>query len=351
VFHIPAMEPDEVQLRIGRSPLSNGIRVAGLHWKLIQQTSPATCHTRIFCIHGSLDNAASFNALAPLLTREGFEVFAMDLPGHGQSDHLHVYTADAYAVSCIQTLDALGWSHCFLCGHSLGQAIATKVAGSVPHRFAGVVLIDGLGQLILGAGQVYRRGAFAGRQPMEEAINKAGGIAQYKSESATLARIFALHSGVITSKKPKTYSSLEAAIDARLQSIDNLPNYQFMSRSSAAHMVRRGTSATNEGIIFLHDVRMVSVPDRVLEDKDAMDLISKLPPTLVLLADEKHTFPGIAESAETWLAALSSERRRSISLHKFPGQSHHLHLDSPGLLLPLILEFLRAQMPCHRPRL
>jgi len=56
-------------------------RRAGLHWRT--ENAP-----RVLCLHGWLDNAASFIPLAPLLDK--LEVFALDFPGHGNSEHRHM---------------------------------------------------------------------------------------------------------------------------------------------------------------------------------------------------------------------------------------------------------------------
>lgn len=102
----------------------------------------------ILALHGWLDNAASFAQLAPLLT--DFYVVAVDMPGHGLSDHLpkgtRYHFLDAVDV-VIKILDKLGWDKAILMGHSLGGTIATVVAASFPERVAKLVTIDCIGPL------------------------------------------------------------------------------------------------------------------------------------------------------------------------------------------------------------
>jgi pimeloyl-ACP methyl ester carboxylesterase len=41
----------------------------------------------ILAVHGWLDNCNSFSPIAPLLPLDDFRVIALDMPGHGLSDH------------------------------------------------------------------------------------------------------------------------------------------------------------------------------------------------------------------------------------------------------------------------
>jgi pimeloyl-ACP methyl ester carboxylesterase len=101
---------------------------------------------RVLCLHGWLDNAASFMVLAPRLA--GCDVVALDLPGHGLSDHRGAvampffleYVADVAAV-----LDALGWQDVVLVGHSLGAGVAGYTAAALSSRVSHLVLLEGIG--------------------------------------------------------------------------------------------------------------------------------------------------------------------------------------------------------------
>jgi pimeloyl-ACP methyl ester carboxylesterase len=102
----------------------------------------------LLALHGWLDNAASFSLLAPQLL--GYEVFAVDLPGHGHSGHLpagqhyHVWQGceDVELIA-----DALGLTDFVLMGHSMGAAIATLYTALFPERVSKLVLLDALGPL------------------------------------------------------------------------------------------------------------------------------------------------------------------------------------------------------------
>ncbi|HKR76612.1 MAG TPA: alpha/beta hydrolase [Rhodanobacter sp.] len=103
----------------------------------------------LVALHGWLDNAGSFAALAPLLAPH-HRVIALELPGHGHSDHLpagaHYHYLD-HVRAVLAALDALELPRCSLLGHSLGGGVASLVAAAAPGRVEHLWLIEGLGPL------------------------------------------------------------------------------------------------------------------------------------------------------------------------------------------------------------
>eukprot|EP00928_Gymnodinium_smaydae_P075213 TRINITY_DN58211_c0_g1_i1.p1 TRINITY_DN58211_c0_g1~~TRINITY_DN58211_c0_g1_i1.p1 ORF type:complete len:367 (+),score=41.89 TRINITY_DN58211_c0_g1_i1:102-1103(+) len=316
------------------------MHISGLRW-----TNPtldkATCSSnkRIFCIHGTLDNAASFALMGPKLAAEGFDVVALDLPGHGRSDRMTAYSTESFVVVCVQVLDALGWQKCFLCGHSLGQALATCIAGTLPQRFHGTILLEGFGWWAIDV-QPLRPGSFAGRQSRQQEAAQAGGEHIYLAEPSILARVISAHAEYVTQREPKAYTSVDAAVRARVQAASNAPNYQFIQYASAEKLVKRSVASSGSLFYFTHDNRIKAVTERIMEEARVMQLIENLPPSLIILGEEKHSYPGTCQRAERRFQALPAHKRKHIRIEKFQGQSHHLHLDSPDLLLPTILTFL-----------
>ncbi|MEW9571984.1 alpha/beta fold hydrolase [Rhodanobacter sp. Si-c] len=103
----------------------------------------------VVALHGWLDNAASFSALAPLLAPH-WRVIALELPGHGHSGHLPAGSSYHYTDhmrTVLTALDALELPRCALLGHSLGAGIASLAAAAAPERIERLWLIEGLGPL------------------------------------------------------------------------------------------------------------------------------------------------------------------------------------------------------------
>ena len=128
---------------------SSELRIELPHLTLGAQAWGATSSPALVALHGWLDNAGSFALLAPLLARH-FHVLALDLPGHGHSDHLPAgasYHFIDYARAVLAAVDVLGLGSYTLLGHSLGAGVASLVAAATPRRIGQLLLIEGLGPL------------------------------------------------------------------------------------------------------------------------------------------------------------------------------------------------------------
>lgn len=104
----------------------------------------------ILAVHGWMDNAGTFNRLAPML--KGHRIHALDLAGHGLSDprpdgmryHNADFLDDIYAA--MQHI-APNNGPLILLGHSLGAGLLMLLAGIFPERIQALIMIDGLGPI------------------------------------------------------------------------------------------------------------------------------------------------------------------------------------------------------------
>jgi pimeloyl-ACP methyl ester carboxylesterase len=98
----------------------------------------------VLASHGWLDNAGSFDLLAPQLT--GCEIVALDLAGHGCSDSRSpdsAYNIWQDVGDLLEVADELGWQRFTLLGHSRGAAISLLFAGTFPERVDKLILLEG----------------------------------------------------------------------------------------------------------------------------------------------------------------------------------------------------------------
>jgi pimeloyl-ACP methyl ester carboxylesterase len=117
----------------------DSISLSGLEWGSNHSDT-------ILAFHGWLDNAASFNRLAPLLA-DRYRVLAFDLPGHGFSGHrppyAHYYLWE-YVQDIVLLMKALALPAPFILGHSLGAILGMMTAVCRPGEVRALALVDGL---------------------------------------------------------------------------------------------------------------------------------------------------------------------------------------------------------------
>ncbi len=128
------MEPD----RMTRVE-ANGLTFQLAHWE--------GNGLNVLAIHGLTANCRSFDQIAGDISPK-HNLFAMDLRGRGFSDKpAQGYSIYHHCRDIIAILEKLDLSEAVLVGHSLGAAIALEFAARYPARTAGLILLDGGGQL------------------------------------------------------------------------------------------------------------------------------------------------------------------------------------------------------------
>ncbi|KAG0207163.1 hypothetical protein BGX33_006967 [Mortierella sp. NVP41] len=140
---VPAPQERSFQLR-------NGLVIRAKHWRAGNpEVTPRDCR-RFIAFHGYLDNAGSFDPLLlDQLGPEPVEILALDLAGHGTSDHRtsEDYALWRYVEDADQIVEQLGWQKHAIIGHSMGGAVSTLYAGLFESRVTLCVLLDNMGPL------------------------------------------------------------------------------------------------------------------------------------------------------------------------------------------------------------
>ena len=256
---------------------------------------------RLLALHGWLDNAASFVPMAPWLG--GFDWLALDLAGHGQSDHRPPggdYGLIDWLDDIAEVLDALGWDDCHLIGHSLGGALASMFAAACPARVRRLGLIEALGALpgTPGTALARLREALAGRR-------------------------------ALAGKTLRVFPDLELAVRARMQA-------NGLSPQSARLLVERGTRAVAGGHVWSTDPRlMLTSAIRATEPVVQAWLAGIEAPTL-LVAAESH--PPYFTPAQRDARLRCLRDGRSVVL----AGGHHLHMETPQPVAAALSVFLSA---------
>lgn len=255
---------------------------------------------KILCLHGWLDNAASFVPLMPSL--ENYHVVALDMPGHGGSQHRlpgYDYVFVDWIHDVLDAMDSLGWQKAHLLGHSMGGAIATIVAASAPERIHKLILIEALG-------------------PIAGIAEEAG----MRLRQAVTAR-----RKLDKDKTTRIIPDLETALNARLAAIK-------MTREAARLIVQRNLQEVEGGFVWRSDPRMM-LPTHVRTDESFVRSWIRAieAETLVIAADPAPIY-FLPEQRDGRLAELKHGRAVVI-----PG-GHHLHMEQADIVGKTILDFL-----------
>ena len=91
-------------------------------------------------VHGALNDHSVWILQSRYLANHGWNVLALDLPGHGKSAGSAPQTVEAAAEFVLALIDAAGLSRVALVGHSFGSLIALEVAARAPTRTSHLVL-------------------------------------------------------------------------------------------------------------------------------------------------------------------------------------------------------------------
>ncbi|WP_160173671.1 alpha/beta fold hydrolase [Nitrincola sp. A-D6] len=238
----------------------------------------------VIALHGWLDNAASFNWLAPQLSN--YYILAPDLAGHGHSDHRPAatpyYIWDNLA-DLIALADQQGLSRFHLIGHSMGAGIAALLAAVAPERVRSLVLLDGLAPMTT---------------PAEQA-------------PAQMAQAFRQRSRIGT-RHINHYKSFEDAVTARMLSRFPVPY------AAAQALVERALSPSSAGWKWHTDPCLILPSVLRLTEAQVCEFLKLIKvPVLLCLAQQ-----GIATSQTHKLAACVE----ALQIQYLPG-GHHFHLE------------------------
>src|SRR5574341_1357620 len=106
-----------------------------------EQNHRATTLPTVILLHGAGGNHLDW---PPQVRRmEGIHIIAPDLPGHGQTASEGRESVGGYAAVILELMDTLRLERAVLAGHSMGAAIALRMALDAPDRVAGLALIGG----------------------------------------------------------------------------------------------------------------------------------------------------------------------------------------------------------------
>jgi pimeloyl-ACP methyl ester carboxylesterase len=124
------------------------MRVAGTDGLQLHLLKWSAEGTPAILVHGFGNEAHIWDDFAPALAPY-YQVLALDLRGHGESDWdpESRYEYDSHLGDLEAVVDALGFERIVLIGHSLGGRVCIRYSGKHPDKVAGLVIVDSAPEL------------------------------------------------------------------------------------------------------------------------------------------------------------------------------------------------------------
>ncbi|MBQ0730535.1 MAG: alpha/beta hydrolase [Oleispira antarctica] len=239
----------------------------------------------MMCLHGWLDNGATFHRLAPLLAQD-YHLLIVDLPGHGLSEPLaegaHYYIWQNIEV-LFELLTVKHLASVHLLGHSMGGVVASIFAGTFADKVSSLVLLDSLGPMT--------------STPEQTPQQLAKAIIDSQRTPSSL----------------RTFAAIDDALNARKKSSPG------MTDNALRPIVERNLKSIEGGYCWRTDARLRHTSKVSLgDDQVAAFLAAITAPVLVVLAEQ-----GIVPRAWVEQRMGSIQRAQLVYL---PGH-HHFHAE------------------------
>lgn len=252
----------------------------------------------VLCLHGWLDNAASFIPFMQAFKHK--HVIAIDWPGHGHSSHrgedAHYHFID-YVYDLLLLVEKQNWHSIDIVAHSMGGMIASAFAAAFPEKVNSLTLIDSIGFISASAEDT--------TEQLREGM---------------LSRI------KLSTKRKPIHPDLDSAILARQRVSD-------LSYEHARLIVERGSFSDENGVTWRADSRLRNTSPYRLTLSQAKQFIKDITIPVQLIYGDK----GI-EFVELGLKSYAP-LFKSFKAHKLAG-GHHVHMEKPTETAELVKNFL-----------
>lgn len=270
----------------------------------------------ILCIHGWQDNAASFDALIPLLP-DYVGYLAIDMPGHGLSSRIpnglfYSNIDDIYIM--IYIIKQFGWKKVSLMGHSLGAISCFIFTASFPEKVDLLITLDAL-------------------QPRTVTPSHMDYV------SASLEEMILIGERNTSGEEPPTYTYDEL--------IEKMNSQTFLSvkRSSANFLLARAVkeSSKEEGrYYFTRDARLKWHQISFFTPETNVSFAKSIECPILFVKASQSAFYAPKEQQESVLEVMMGKQNFEMTM---VDGGHHVHLNEPSLVSESVSAFLLKHLP------
>ncbi|WP_298512982.1 alpha/beta hydrolase [uncultured Kordia sp.] len=250
----------------------------------------------ILGIHGWLDNANSFDKIAPLLAANTYFI-AIDLAGHGLSNHrkkTSSYYLWDYALDILEIIEQLQSQKVNIIAHSMGTGVAAIIAGAFPKLIHKLVFIDGLGAPFV-----------VKEENMVHSFHQS--VRQLKMARKTKLYGF-------SSKNSIQFASKEEAIQDRMKN-----QISTISYDASACLTARSLTQVSSGYRWRNDPRIALPECYKMTEMQAQLFIEAIACETLIILGKQGLF-----SKGMFLSRV--DKFKNATLHWLEG-GHHLHLE------------------------
>jgi pimeloyl-ACP methyl ester carboxylesterase len=253
----------------------------------------------VLCLHGWLDNAASF---IPLMSHfSGYRVIAIDWPGHGWSEHRQpgaYYHFVDWISDLVSLFELNKWHNIHIVAHSMGAMVASAFSAAFPKKVASLTLID----------------AFAFN--IENAENMTKQLKRGLRSRQLLMR-----------RAPSSYATFEEALNVRLMATD-------LDESNTSLIIKRGLNLINKRFFWRFDPRLKLTSPYRFTPEQALQLLSDIVTPMQVVIGEQG-----AEKAKLMLSRYQYLFPNLLT-HQLVG-GHHVHMEQAKKTAKIAMEFIK----------
>jgi pimeloyl-ACP methyl ester carboxylesterase len=254
----------------------------------------------ILCLHGWLDNAASFIPLFQQFTNE--PLLALDWAGHGKSAH-RSRDAHYHFVDNIYDLFLLfeqnHWQNIDIVAHSMGGMLASAFTAAFPEKVKSLTLIDTIGFITEPPAQTTK-------------ILREGILSRFQTQT----------------KNKSFHKNIESAITARM-------NVSDLNYESAKLLVERGIEQYPQGYLWRSDSRLRVKSLYRFSTEQAKQLLRDIDVPVQLVYGDKGM-----DMVKQGISAFKNEFKQ-ITLHELAG-GHHVHMEQAQEIAKIIKNFIKS---------
>lgn len=264
------------------------------------------------CLHGHQDNAGTWDTLAPLLPPD-ISLLAVDFPGHGLSSHIpagNVYHVLDFVLTVQRIVEHFGWTRVSLMGHSFGSAIAFLYSAIYPEYVENFIALDAI---LFPSTDLVRR---------------------LKRQGERLDSFLQLESMDHNSTPSYTYEEAIQHLHSRMN--------KWTTKEGCEILTRRGTIRKPDGrYCFSRDVRLKADFYLAYSREYMLQFASNLRCKILYIEANEGLALQKPEQRDEFLDAI--KKSAVLCEYRAVEGRHHVHLDLPERVAPLISNFLKHQ--------